>query len=723
MTSTDVKDEYYVDPTADLENPKSWMPDWKSIPTLVDMRRNYKDAEPARNLHAGLIETWLDNFHVRKSAKPKTNKGFSSIQPRLIRKQAEWRYAPLSEPFLATPDLFIAAPVSWEDKEGAVQHQLLLNNQFSTVINRVNFVDEYVRTAVDEGTVIVQVGWDHQEATEDEQVPRYQFEDITSEDQMAKLQQASEGMMHHMPEWEAALEHSKIQGKPLQPILVDYITQTKTKTIVNQPTVEVVITQNLTVDPTCGGDLNKAQFVVYAFETSLADLRKSGKYHDLDILEVTISANAPRSTPDFTATGDTTFNFADKEQTKIVAYEYWGYHDTLQDGTQRPFVAAWCGKVLIRMEANPFPDGKHPFVGVQYLPIRKSIYGEPDGALIEDNQKIVGAITRGMIDIIARSANGQMGVHKGALDVVNRRRFDAGLDYEFNGNVRPDQAFYMHTYPEIPQSAPMMLQFQNNEADSFTGVKAFGGGLTGDALGRTSAAGVRGVLDAASKREVNILRRLANGMVEIGKKIIAMNTVFLSEKEVIRVTNEDFVEIQRDKLVGKYDLKLQISTAEEDQAKAEELSFMLQTIGATIGPGLVQTVLADVARLRKMPDLAKKIEKYQEPVDPVAQELRMLEVEEKRAEIMERQAAAQERMAQAQLNMAKAGTEQVKQGQLQAGTDKANLDMIEQESGVTQERELQKSEAQAKGNMKLKLFEKTLDHIVPNTVAPVTPGQ
>jgi hypothetical protein len=697
-------------------NKQSWLPNWKHKPTLMEMQRNYNGAKPDRDMYVGKINAWLDNFHIRGNAKIKEIKGFSSVQPKVIRKQAEWRYAPLSEPFLSTPDLFVASPVSWEDKEGAMQHQLLLNNQFSTVINRVNFIDEYVRTAVDEGTVIVRVGWDFQEGEVTEEIPEYTFVPIKSEESMAELTAAMNGQRHHMPEWDAAVEQSKLAGEPLEPQFIKYQTRTRTKVLVNQPTVEVVITQNLTVDPTCMGDISKAGFIVYAFETSIADLSKSGRYHDLD--KINISPGKPRTDAEFLAMGDTSFNFNDKDQTKIVAYEYWGYHDIDGSGTLKPYVATWVGDILIRMEDNPFPDGKHPFVSVQYLPIRKSIYGEPDGALIEDNQKIIGALTRGMVDAMGRSANGQMGVHKGALDPVNKRKFDAGQDYEFNGNITPDRAFYMHKYPEIPNSAPLMLQFQNNEADSFTGVKAFAGGLSGDALGRTSAAGVRGVLDAASKREVNILRRLANGIVEIGKKIISMNTEFLNDIEIIRVTNENFVPIQRDKLIGKYDLKLSISTAEEDVAKAEELAFMLQTIGNTIGAGLAQTILADIARLRKMPDLAKKIENYAPEPDPIAQEMAMLELEELRATIMERQAAAQERMAQAQLNMAKANTEQVKQGNIQSTTDLNNLDLVEQESGVKQERELEKSKAQAKGNMQLKLFDKTLDGVLNPTDAP-----
>ena len=80
------------------------------------------------------------------------------------------------------------------------------------------------------------------------------------------------------------------------------------------------------------------------------------------------------------------------------------------------------------MEENPFPDKKIPFVLVQYLPRRKNIYGEPDAALIEDNQKIVGAVTRGIIDIIGRSASGQQGIRKDALDVTNARKFERGDD-------------------------------------------------------------------------------------------------------------------------------------------------------------------------------------------------------------------------------------------------------------------------------------------------------
>ena len=117
--------------------------------------------------------------------------------------------------------------------------------------------------------------------------------------------------------------------------------------------------------------------------------------------------------------------------------------------------------------------------------------------------------------------------------------------------------------------------------ESLTGVKAFSSGISGQALGNT-ATGVRSAMDAASKRELGILRRLADGINQIGRKIISMNSEFLSDEEIVRVTNEEFVAINREDLGGMYYIKLNISTAEADNEKAQELSFMLQTMGLSL---------------------------------------------------------------------------------------------------------------------------------------------
>lgn len=694
--------------------------DWKNPPKIGDLTADFDEARTFQQAQVGKIKGWLNNLNVTGSAVHKGPAGSSKIQPKLIRKQAEWRYAALSEPFLSTKDLFKVRPVTWEDRKAAQQNQLVLNNQINSKIPKVAFIDELVRTAVDEGTVIVKVGWDFYEEEYKEEVPTFDFAIDPSImpvlEQVAQLQQSSPSQYQtDVPdELKQAFDLLQQTGQPYAPRQTGTETVSKKRTIRNQPCLEICNYQNITIDPTCEGDINKAKFVIRTFETSMAQLKEDGKYKNLD--GIRLSTNSPLAEPDHVASdGSRVFAFKDEPRAKVVVHEYWGYWDIDKSGFVKPIVAAWIGQTLIRMEENPFPDKKIPFVVGQYLPVRNSVYGEPDGVLIEDNQKIAGAVTRGMIDIMGKSAAGQMGMRKDALDLTNRRKYDRGENYEFNQNVDARQAIYMHTYPEIPNSAQFMLQLQNMEAESLTGVKSFSSGISGNALGEV-AAGVRGALDAASKRELGILRRLSALMEEIGRRIIAMNAIFLDEEEVVRITNEEFVAVRKDDLPGNFDLELGISTAEEDEKKAQELAFMLQTMGNNMDADMTHMILSDIARLRKMPELAEKIENYQPPPpDPIMQERAQLENEMLKAQIQEILAKAQQAGAHSALTATKVGTEQAKAQHIQADTDKKNLDFVEQESGVKQERELQKQGAQAEANAGLEVVKHQLNETAANT--------
>jgi hypothetical protein len=679
--------------------------DWNNAPSIRDLKLDFEGAKIEHDKHVLAVNQWLDNLHVRGSARVNVGKGRSRIVPRLIRKQAEWRYASLSEPFLSTRDLFNVYPVTFEDKARAYQNQLVLNNQFNTKLNKVKFINDYIQTAVNEGTVIVRVGWDYEEETVEVERPVVSFVPARTQDDLAMLQRAINQEPDLEPEWYEAAELSQQHAKPLVPEIIGTETIEEVRVIRNQPTAEVCDYRNVIIDPTCNGDIDKARFVIFSFETSLADLEKAGKYQNLHLINAE-NVN-PLNDPDHAAASEDNqgFTFNDKARRKLVAYEYWGYWDIEGNGTLQPIVATWVGDVLIHMDHNPFPGQFLPFVVVPYLPVSRSIYGEPDGALLEDNQRIIGAVTRGMIDIMGRSANGQTGIRKDALDLTNKRKFLRGEDYEFNANIPdPRNAIYMHTYPEIPASAQIMLQLQNAEAESLTGVKAFHSGISGQALGDT-ATGIRGALDAASKRELHILRRLADGIIQIGRKFIAMNAEFLSEEEVVRITNEEFVTVNRDDLAGNFDLELTISTAEEDNQKAQELAFMLQTMGNNMDPSMSRMILADIARLRKMPELAKRIESFEPQPDPMLEMQRQLEIQKLQTEIAEIQARIRNLGTDSMLDQAKVETERAKAENLQSDTDLKNLDFVEQESGVKQERDLQKLNEQSRAQAKTKLIE------------------
>lgn len=673
---------------------------WKNEPTIEVLKRDFEASKQTHIVQANKVIRWNDIRNVTGKSKPVKIKGRSSIQPKLVRRQAEWRYPALSEPFLNSEKIFQVNPRTFEDLDAAKQNEILLNYQFDVKLNKVKFIDDYVRTVVDEGSCIVQVGWERLTTKEKQVVPVYSYYPAEDKEALAILNQALELKQKNPREYnenideaiKASIDYSQQNGG--EPVLAHQVGEQEVlvdKVIENKPTVEILNTLNVYVDPTCNGDLDKALFIIKSFETNQAECKKAGIYKNLD--KVNWAGNNPNSDGDHYTSADENFN-EDLIRKKVVAYEYWGFYDINGTGSLTPIVATWIGSVMIRMEENPFPDGKLPFVIVQYLPVRNSVYGEPDCELLEENQQIMGAITRGLVDILGRSANAQQGFAKGMLDPLNKRRFENGEDYEFNPNLSPQTGYIEHTFNELPQSVLAYVQMLNADAEALTGVKSFSGGMSGDAYGQV-AAGIQGAIDAATKRETAILRRLAYGVSEIGNKIIAMNAVFLSEEEVIRVTNKQFITIKREDIKGNFDLKVDINTAEVDQAKAQDLGFMLQTLGPNMDPMITMKILAEIADLKRMPTLAEELRNYQPQPDPIEEAKRQLEVEEEKAKINFITQRA---------------------NKLIADTNKVNVETNQIASGAQQSFELAKQAAQARANQNLEITKALVKNRKPDEI-------
>jgi len=680
----DQEDENRVEVEYDdngMVKPEDLQPSWKNPPTVSKLKQEIQDAEPEFNTHVSNVRGWLE---VRDGKlKIKIPKGKSQFQPKLVRKQNEWRYSSLSESLLASEDMFDVKPMTHMDIEAARDNAIILNKQFNKDIDRVDFVDTYVRTAVDEGTVFVRTGWEFFEEEREVERPvmtpqlppeimqqMQQAQQAVQQGQMdpmefQQMQQQAQGMVQLMPDPSGATE------------MVMEMT-----TIYNRPTIEVCDYDKVLIDPTCNGDMDKAGFIAYQFQTSKAELSEDPKYSNVEAIisdsEETLSQEEYE---------EKAFNYKDDPRKKLTAIEYWGNWDINKDGILVPIVATYVGSTLVRLEENPFPDRKPPFIKVVYLPKRDDVYGgEPDAVLIEEHQDIVGAITRGMIDLMGKSANSQQGISANALDPAQKLRFEQGKDYIFNPDVDPSKAFFMATFPEIPRSAMDMITFHEQGAEALTGVRAFTSGQGGNALGSTAAA-VKTASDATSKREMGILRRLSFGIIQIGRKIMAMNAVNLEDEEVVRITDEEDVTISRDQLDGTFDVKLTISTPEVDQEQAQDLGFMLQTIGPSMDPGLQSVILGKIARLKKMPDLAKQIEDYQPQPDPMEEKIKELQAQLLEAQVANEVAKGTENQADTTLKNAKAQTEMAKARALESTADNADLDFVQKQDGTRELRE------------------------------------
>ena len=702
---------------ATIVAPKERLTDWKVEPSVQDLQADLEATKPSHSQTILKIQRWRDLMHITGSAKRKPIPNRSNVQPKLVRKQAEWRYPALSEPLLNNPKMFQVLPATFEDGPKARQAGLMLNHQFRNQMNRVRLVDEMVKALVDEGTLILQTGWERVTKMVKVLVPVWEMYPLQDEQELQLFQQMVEESQsdprtfkeNAEPAMQEAVAYFLETGEPVIAIQVGEEEVEQEEVLINRPTVDVLNPDNAYVDPSCNGDLDKALFVIHSHEVCYADLKKqSDLYQNLE--SVLWDSNGPVNVPEHSSETPTDFQFKDRARKKVTAYTYWGYYDIEGKGELTPIVATWIGNVLIRLQKSPFEDGKLPFVAAAYLPVKRRLHGETDAELLEDNQATIGAITRGLIDSFGRSANAQQGFAKGMLDPINRRRFDEGRDYEYNPGISPAMGLIEHKFPEIPQSAMLMLNLQNQEGESLTGTKSFAGGISGDAYGKV-ATGIRGALDASARREMAILRRLADAVRRMGLRILSMNAQFLAEEEVVRVTNQEFVKVTRDDMQGQFDLLVDINTAEMDAAKAQDLSFLMQTVGPNTDPKILMETMARICELKQMPDLAQSYRQWEPPQPSEMDQKKMeLEIQALEAEVMLKQAQAKKAMADAMRAEAVAQATQVETHM--------------EQSGVNHARDMELQQAQAAGNQELTVTKalvtpRKIDQTAPDVEAAI----
>jgi len=609
-------------------------PNWSNEPTVEDLR---SDLHASSSFHEDYKKKLLQYAEDRDGGKKiEAREGKSTARPKVIRKNAEWKYPALEDPFLNTEDMFEIKPRTWEDAEAAEQNALILNYQWSSKINKTKLVNDIVRYVVDDGTVIVKTGWE----VEEEVVAELQEQAIyaSPEESLVLMEQGLADGSISEEEYLARIE----TGEPLQ-IGIEQVEVEVTKLIKNQPKYEVCNTANVIIDPTCEGDLDQAQFIIHEYDTNIAELKKEEYIKDIETGEVSgIYQNLDKiKGEDGVAIYDehksdqyNEFKFNDQARKKLTAYEYWGYWDVNGDETLVPIVATWVGEILIRLEENPLPHKKLPFSLATYMPVKKEAMGEPDAELLRENQESIGKLTRAAHDITSEQAVGQEFIDEQLFPSISvRQQYDKGNTVYYRTGMNPKNAIYKKTVDPVPSSVFNMMNWNNGEVEALSGTKSFGGqGISGNALG-DSVGGVRSALDAVSKRELSILRRLSELFKDLARKTIAMNQAYLSEEEVVRVTNEEFVTVRRDDLSGEFDLKVDVSTPEKDEDTANKLNMLLQTNAASMDPAEARIYRAKIAKLWKQPDLAKSIESYEPQVDPIQQELQMLALEEARLKV------------------------------------------------------------------------------------------
>lgn len=603
---------------------KQLQKNWANPPRQSDLQNDLDSAESSMSEYRTKLQEW----ELTLKGGPEIEVvgiGKSTVRPLVTKKNAEWKYPALEDPILSTSNLFRVEPATSMDTKAAEQNARVLNYQWNTKVQKTKLVSDIVRTVVDEGTVIVKTGWEYDTAIKEieEEVPVY----ASPEESLMLMQQAVQSGQMSPEQAQAMLE----TGEPVQ-VGTKLEKVEREVTIKNQPSYEVCITANVTIDPTCDGVASDALFVIHEYDTSYADLKSDeytkdedgeeyGVYHNLDFI---VDQEDSNEYDEFAPEESNNFEFKDKARKRLRAYEYWGYWDIQGNGELVGIVATWVGKTLIRLEENPFPHGRLPFSIATYMPVKKSVHGEPDAELLKENQDAIGKMTRAIHDITAKQAVGQEFIDENFFPSPSQKNsYEKGNTVFYRSGFDPKKAIHRQDVQQVGSTPFDIIQWQTADANELTGTRPFGGPggakLNGSKDDKNS-------MDATAKREASILRRLSELLfVDMARMTIAMNQEFLDEETVIRITDKEFIPVKRDDLQGDFDLRVQISTPEADNDKATKIMKLLQTNAATMSEDIVKMHYVELATLWKLEGLAARVEESQP--DPMQQELMAIKVE------------------------------------------------------------------------------------------------
>jgi len=590
--------------------------DWKNIPTIDNLNDEMQSGENELMAQLSKIIEW----HSYRDGEINfdTSDNGSKFVYRLVKKQSTWQYPNLEAALTQNDALFELSDSMPMNRLALFQLQDLLNFQFTKENDYDDFLTRYIAKTVDDGTSIIKISWDREIKRDELIIPIEEYDMDTYTDII-----------------------SPNNGDGSMTVVREIVVR-------NQPVFEFCDIENVTIDPSAKGDISKAKYVRHRFRSTLSDLKEDGRYFNLSKLTVGDLAVVPE---DFSLTAELDWlqsnGVAHIPNKELIVNEYWGYYDIDNDGVSEPVVISWINETIVRMEKNPYPLHELPFELVQCLPKVNSNYGDSPTDLITDNQDIISAILRGVIDLTGKKALGQKIYRKGAFDRYNRHKLQAGEDCEINPEHNPQEAIYTQNFEDIPQIVPWLIGTFNNEAESLTGVKAFSSnGITGDSMGST-ATGVRSAVDAVSKREASILRRLASGLKKLAIKVARLDIELLSDEEIMLKTGSEQLFIERTQYQPLFGMNINISSPEIRAAKAERLAFLLQTTGNNMDERERRIYQAQISRLDGEESMSKAILNFKPQPDQFMQEMQQLQLEEQKAKIYKEKAQAEHYLAMA----------------------------------------------------------------------------
>ena len=298
------------------------------------------------------------------------------------------------------------------------------------------------------------------------------------------------------------------------------------------------------------------------------------------------------SVRDNNSSGETTKDFDESNNIhmrRISIYEEWYRFDWDKDGIPelRYIVRAGKNRILVNETARD-----NPFAVWQPHPLPHRLYGESLAEKIMMLQDCTTSLLRAFLDSANLGARPRIAFDADRADELGLPTLNDILDWDPGSAIR---------CPGNPAETLMEINVGQNSAKSaiegmtylaelkaaWSGVSKQQQGLNPEKLSRVPKAGADAVSQAGNGRKEYLARRLAVGMEELAKKIIACANQYLSEPFVVTVGGE-MVPVQPSSLMVRMQAKVHVSGSLGNRDKEIENLMMCltaqQNFIGTFGP-------------------------------------------------------------------------------------------------------------------------------------------
>ena len=291
----------------------------------------------------------------------------------------------------------------------------------------------------------------------------------------------------------------------------------------------------------------------------------------------------------------------DEARREVVIYECYVKIDINQDGQLEDRIVTICGNNVIRNVDNVY--GRPPFTIIKCIKDTHKFSGIPIAEFMKDLQRLNTFMLRQLIDNIAQSNNSRKVLNPKTVNMADVMDNRPGASIRVKDGVDVRQALMELPTQQVNGSVVNFFGLSKELGEQRTGVsKIFKS--SGDPHNQT-AAGQYAALNQANSRIRKMAKIMANGLKDLFRGMILMNKKFMTQEQVLRVTNDREVTITPDDLEGKIDIEVNVLIGASSKQQQIQNMMQLLSVGSQI------QALFPILDGENLPEIWKEIVKNQ----------------------------------------------------------------------------------------------------------------